>query len=538
MSETSFAPPAEVLQTNPSPIDVLDANLGNTESLLPPQESEYSSGRLALGATVEITPVEVEPKISDSELLDQLIHERVGRAMKSSEFVPTPEIEEAFKGFYTDHYTLKAAISAVAAGDYDSDVFDRILARDDYQTWEKEIGHGAAFYASNGSERPMLAPNANTYAIRIAQLVRSSPDLQNGSDESRLRSLKLCGKAIEALFAESSVGVSVLEESDITKAAQLADTLIEQAGTNVLHYFGPANQSQFFTGKDIRYNIEAARETFWADTRHAGQLLFTGTTQVGGINMHGLMSRNQQLRKTGVMNNTTALNFGGDTMHSVVPHFSEFYGLGQYASGEHRGTAVVPLIKIIEQAPYARDAQYGVVKLKDRDSDKVPTPTITTPISQSGAGRSDRAGLIGEDRVFFASADETSETLPDDYAISLFDKANKPGSYIVDRTQPDMYADEAALLGLGTGFGFPERIVIERPKEGQLSHEERVAAAAEVVKQVQQEYLEAYARYGVIIPLRRGVFAQAFENMDVQDVAGRRAATIYNRYTPGTGKNN
>jgi hypothetical protein len=292
-------------------------------------------------------------------------------------------------------------------------------------------------------------------------------------------------------------------------------------------------------GENVRHNIEAARKTFWADTRHAGQLLFTGTTQVGGINMHGLMSRNQQLRKTGVMNNSTALNFGGDTMHSVVPHFSEFYGLGQYASGEQGGTVVVPLIKIIEQAPYARDAQYGVVKLKDKDSDIVPTPTITTPIGQSGAGRSDRAGLIGVDRVFFASADETSETLPDDYAISLFDKENKPGSYIVDRTQFDMYADEKALLGLGTGFGFPERIVIERPnKQGQLTYDERVAATAEVIKQVQQEYLEAYARYGVIIPLRRGVFAQAFENMDVQDVAGRRAPTIYNRYTPGTGKNN
>jgi hypothetical protein len=100
-----------------------------------------------------------------------------------------------------------------------------------------------------------------------------------------------------------------------------------------------------------------------------------------------------------------------------------------------------------------------------------------------------------------------------------------------------MYADEKALLGLGTGFGFPERIVIERPnKQGQLTYDERVAATAEVIKQVQQEYLEAYARYGVIIPLRRGVFAQAFENMDVQDVAGRRAPTIYNRYTYGTGK--
>jgi hypothetical protein len=119
MSETSFAPPpAEALQPSPSPVDVLDANLGNTESLLTPQESEYSGG-LALSTTVEITPVEVEPKISDSELLDQLINERVGRAMKSSEFVPTPEIEEAFKGFYTDHYTLQAAISAVAAGNYD-----------------------------------------------------------------------------------------------------------------------------------------------------------------------------------------------------------------------------------------------------------------------------------------------------------------------------------------------------------------------------------------------------------------------------------
>jgi len=53
---------------------------------------------------------------------------------------------------------------------------------------------------------------------------------------------------------------------------------------------------------------------------------------------------------------------------------------------------------------------------------------------------------------------------------------------------------------------------------------------------LQQEYFAAYNGRGVVVPLRRGVFAQTFENMDTDDKKGRPAPTKYNAYTPGTGK--
>ncbi len=496
------------------------------------EQAQYA-GVMAISTELDLSITETDSTLNTSEELSLSIKEWVDQALDSCEFEATPEIAGAIEGFYTDHLTLEAAITAVAKNDFTNTVFDKILELDGYEAWEKQLGLGQAFYKNaNGEFDPSAAANAKTYALRIANFVRNSPALTEGSTPERLRVLRLCGTAMEALFSESSVGVSTLQQADIDQVSLLAETLIMQAGTDVISDVNPTRISHFPTGKKVATDIREAQNTFWSDTRHAGQLLFHGSGDIGGINLHGLMSRNEQLRNTGKMNHGTQRN-GGDTMHSVVPHFSEFYGMGQYASGERGGTLAVPLIKVIKEAPYARDAKYAAVQLKDKNSKKVPEPTLLKPIGSVSAGRDDRAGEIGFDRVFFASADETSDTLPDQYAVSLFDKFNKPATYIVDRT--DYTANEAVLSGLGVGHGFPERAIIERTSDGIMSNDDREVASVEVIKNLQQEYFNAYNKYGVVVPLRRGVFAQAFENMDYTKVNGRPYANIYNKYTYGTG---
>lgn len=210
--------------------------------------------------------------------------------------------------------------------------------------------------------------------------------------------------------------------------------------------------------------------------------------------------------------------------------------------GSQGATIAIPLIKVIEQAPYARDALYGVARLKEGSEAQIPTPTIDRPVAASGRGDDDISGGHGLDRVFFASPDERSEKLPDDYVVPLNDEENKPASYIVDRTSRDSHSDEQALVGLVEGNGAPERVYIEAEAgyDAKVLSDENETIRNEVsvaaIRQLQEDYFHAYNHLGVVVPLRRGVFKQAFENMPEYKYKGRERATEYNRYVPGSGK--
>jgi hypothetical protein len=515
-----------------------------SEDLLEHKEQieDISSDNQEIGeATLRVLGVVQEKqKSSDAEQLEEKIKNKVEAAIKSCEFVSSPEINEAIKGFYTDHLRLKEAIKAVMEGDYSSDIFTQIAKADGYENWEKQLASKHPFYEHDGSYRPNIVPNAKIYSLQLALYVNSIADSkQEITKEQRLRMLRLAGQSINGLFTESSVGVSTLGEEDINEAANLADGLIEQAGTDELFYFGPSNRGNFTKGSSLRYSIVSAQEAFWSDVRPAGSLVFHGSSDMGGINLRGLMSRNQQLRETGTMVNNTALNFNGDTMHSVVPHFSEFYSMGEYSHGEQGGTLAIPLIKIITEAPYARDAHYAAVKQKPGSSHLITSPVMSRPTGYVGAGQPDYVDSQGQDRVFFSSADENGERLPDDYEISMFDKSNKPATYIILRGP--RHTAERELHNLGVGYGFPERMIIEFPESEGTDLSEKLKQQKEAVesqvKELQSQYLEAYKSYGIIVPLRRGVFAQTFENMPEKSLKGRPSPKIYNKYTYGTGRN-
>jgi hypothetical protein len=517
-TQAEFDPAIQI----PEHLNLHGARLG---SVMLPTVVEVGYVAPSEASTDKTAEVRKEVGPSVIEKLNENIDARSEQALKDIEFDSSePQVIEAVHGFFTDHLTLKTLLSEVVEGNYPAELVDQILDANDYEKWEIELGSQSAFYENKGSYRPNSAPNAKVYSYRVAKFLKDNmpEDMGDVPDEKMLKTLKLCGVAVKALYRESSIGVSAVNSEDTDIVAELADRIIDRAGTTELFKFGPSNRGNFNSGDDMKRVIEAAKQAFWDDTRHPGQLLFHGSMDIGAINLFGIQSRNEQVRQTGNMNNTTALAFGGDTMHSVVPHFSEFYGEGQYANGDKAGTLATPLIKVIREAPFARDAEYGIVKLKvgsDADTSKVPSPTMDMPTSISGAGEPDQVGRSGRDRVFFASADETGDVLPDAYSIDLFDKSNKPATYVV------MIGDAPQLHDLGYGFGFPERLFLDGSD-----------GTDQAIRDLQQEYFDAYNKDRVVVPLRRGIFAQEFENVPSGVSAGRKKAVIYNKYTPGTGK--
>jgi hypothetical protein len=463
---------------------------------------------------------EATPELSEVARLDSFIQERAGEAIRGCEFQETPQLKEALKGYYHDHYYLAGAIGAVIEGRYDSKLFDTILADPELEAWEKTLGSKTP---QSIKDREFLSPNASVAAYRLARMAVGMR--AEASEDGHFNLLRQCGAAInESLFQETSLGITTIGEDEIGLVSQLANKVKAAAGGRNI-WEAQTGRVSFSDGETVIRMIQDSKERFWADTRHAGQLEFHGSGDLGGINLHGMLSRNQQVKRTGNMRTQTVVNYGGGTMHSVVPHFSEFYGMGGYVMGDTGGTIVVPLIKIIDQAPFARDGEYAAMHLKETGTEVlIPQPTLVSATGRVGAGQADTVGKGGRDRVFFSSPDETSGKLPDDYEINIHDKTNKPATYIVDRTLPD-HNPKRELSELGMGYGLPDRLVIEVGDDVEGS-----------IRDLQEQYLESYAHRGIVVPLRRGVFAQALENMPVEQIKGRNNPKIYNRYIPGSGK--
>ena len=464
--------------------------------------------------------------------LDKFIEARTAEALRDCEFQETPELRESLAGFYKDHFYLAGAIKAIVEGKYDSGILEKIQrSSKEMKQWEIVIGSKMPL---PGDAQYRLSPNAAVASYRIAKMAKEFSSIkevlsEEQASEWQFNILKQCGVAInDNLFSETSIGITTIGDSEVVLAQELAESTKEIARGRKI-YDVPRATVTFPSAKDVGYKIEGSIARFWEDTRHAGQLEFHGSTDIGGINLYGLMSRNSQYRITGMMNAQTMLTWGRDsqgrqTMHSVVPHFSEFYGGGEYSVGDKGGTLAIPLVKIIREAPFARDAHYGLLMPKNAGTlDRVPDPTLEQPTGRVGAGRSDQVSAIGPDRVFFASPDETSAS-PDDYVVRMYDKEELPATYIVDRTLYGHNA-ERELHNLGLGHGSPERLIIESQK-----------SAAELIRALQETYKRAYAKYGIVVPLRRGVFGQVFENVPVEEMRGRNTATMYNRYVNGSEK--
>lgn len=216
------------------------------------------------------------------------------------------------------------------------------------------------------------------------------------------------------------------------------------------------------------------------------------------------MSRLQQKRELGEMRTTTPGADSSGLHHSVAPHFSEEYsphaykvGAGGHESFSSPGTIAVPLVNVIEAAPFARDAQYAMVRVKDSYTlDKVPVhDTVGEP---STNGRDD-PGREGGDRVFFASPTQNGDRLPDEYVIKL--NGSRPEA---TRNTLIFFGDKEISTSPEYGLGerFADRLHIQDESQ-----------ASELIKELQQRYIRLN-QGKIVVPLRRGVFDFMPEGME------------------------
>lgn len=448
---------------------------------------------------------------------------RLRDAQQACELQVTPEISQALHGYYADHYGLASVMEATLNGSLDAQTAEAVLS-DDTGTIKSEHFDEILDVAYQEGRLPSLPSAESALRLIVHAYQKEISSDEEGKAQAHETLVRCVSGALRTnLFQEASLGVTTVGEREFTMVqglAKLTASAAEAVGANItpdgeIEWRGhrtdrsgtPVRGDSMPSGSVLVNKIQREKERFWDDCRFAGQLEFHNTGLLDKISRTGgLMPRTEQFRQHGVMGAQTAV---WDKMHSVMPHFSEQFDPSSYklgAKGEkHTGTVAMPLIRVIEAAPYGRDAQYGIAQPKQPDAlNNIP---LTEGITHIGVGQNDLIGREGGDRVFFASPTETSLVAPDAYKIELDGEATL--IFVGDEE-----IQESETYGLGEGM--PQQLTIDKPED--------VPAK---IHELQAEYINRYASM-VVVPLRRGVFDFAPENMSSK-VRSYRGEPTYNQ---------
>lgn len=462
----------------------------------------------------EIAPIagyhyNLQPGLDQGEAL----HLRTEQALEDCDFVRSPELERSIEGFYTAHYQLA---SVMRLGLYEGQ--ERQLSGEDQKAYLNNIINDSYFDRTQiesafrsrmqgyGIYEPYVQQITPLLArVRLARL--DNPD----NPELRKVELSTISEACDALFAEASVGVTTLRGTEADLAFLLRQSTLEQMKKSGLfpHLDDYSEEKQL---EATFQPINRAIENFRQDTRFAGQLLFHNTGHFRDISRNGELSpRRMQQQRHGAANFQTAEYHEGH-IHSPTPHWSENFDPISYRgdrAGTDGGTVAVPLVKIIQNAPYARDAQYGVLTLKP---ESIPYATEGIPRNDSvatiGNGGPDRQGMVGIDRTFYSSPHDVPpsapiESAPDGYTIPL-----DPETYWVELedkdagktwdadSRPEPYVIPVRAYEESDSNGNPMSVAVWR--------ERRKRVIARRIKDLQQRSIDQYPRQ-VVVPLRAGV---------------------------------
>lgn len=450
----------------------------------------------------ETTPI---PE-NESELLQKRIETAVG----DCEIEPTAEVQEALRGYYGDHYALGSMIKAATTGEISDEHIEAILSLPDGVVSSDQFDTFLDSYYFNSQT------SAESTSRLLAKSIKRERDAKSENERVKQHTTTLqlaWGALSKVLFQENSLGITTISDPELEQVKQLHG-MLTKASSETDIYVSPhgGNSGRFkdlYSGdlklENIEKKINKVKSKFWEDVRYAGQLEFHNTSNLEGIvGGGGLMSRTEQFRRNGYMMRQTAAN---DKMHSIVPHFGEKYDPFGYkgllsnrsntekGNGKGAGTVALPLAEIIKIAPFARDAQYAVVRPReDRNLSKVPMKT-NERLGEIGAGSPDYIDSDGHDRVFFASPTQENGVKPDQYSIPIDAEHGVTLIFIGGER------DDSEHYGLGEGMA--RRLEIESKD-----------SALEQVADLQKQYLEKPAYKGrLIVPLRRGVFDYYAEGM-------------------------
>jgi len=484
---------------------------------LSPEEQDFVGeiieiGKEALEET-EIAVVAPSETYTDPEKLNR----RIGEALASCEVEATPEVREAINGFYEDHYSFAEVIHKAIDGTLTPEECDVILnknigmiiAAEDVDSYKKT--------SPDGRYPTVELPSVNHATTLLAAVVKEQLTDTDSDRASELRKATLIHASLlmEQLFTESSLPITTIGEEESKIVRDLFDKLVTTSVSefpdatlsgDALQWNNGVTYATSESKRELISRVERTRNDFWNDTRMAGQLLYHNTGHLDDISRSGgLMSRLEQMRRTGTMNTQTREANHGEH-HSVVPHFSEVYDPWGYkatrgAKGEDghvsTGTIAIPLANVIEAAPYARDAQYALVTAKTQAIlERVP---VHDTVGHTGFGGLDEPGESGGDRVFFASPTQSGNKAPDEYIL-------KNGGSRTPETRNTLIfiGDEEieSSVTYGLGAQFPDRLHIQDENQ-----------AAELIQELQERYIQLN-KGKIVVPLRRGVFDFIPEGME------------------------
>ncbi len=499
-----FAPTAEMQQPHHEQL----VNIAEID----PREVEYiGSTMVERTVTIEAGGEQGANKLS----LPENIGERIDRAKEASSF-KGPEVEKAIEGYYKDHYAVGAAIEGAIDGTLEYMSPEDLEGSIENFTLRNVVSQLSAV-ASNETKGNTIIASLNILE-RVAFQEDALPAETVGGQE-RLYVQQLLGKIVEQ--AKQMDPTVLKSEQIITPDGRKGYefTSLQPLSSDGL-YFGILNpkgfehktvfEDRFMQSFDERVKWQS--KAFWQDTRHSGQLLFHNTGNIDEItrNGHILRSRTRQRQLNGSFySQTLTSNPGNGTdMHSNLPHFSELYDEFSYKRAyvnsksegqDNSATIALPLAEIVAVAPFARDAEYGVVDLReDKSAEKV---IINDGLGDIGHGSYDGPGKSGLDRIFLADGKVENAQQAVDYDLD-FGK-NSVGTVILGMDEDNRG---------GSGQNFPGiRYVSARTEKtfNQESTEARTARVATLEQEIKSMQAESRSKpqYAgkIVVPLRRGV---------------------------------
>ncbi|TAH34250.1 hypothetical protein EYC59_03115 [Candidatus Saccharibacteria bacterium] len=473
----------------------------------------------ASGVTQESAEVIANPSLTQElAQLPEKLQPRITEALEASDFAPTPEVKEAITGYYTDHYKLATVIDKALDG--------KITPED----------------AAQMSQEPL----ADTFAVD--QAMRGI--LESSTDTSRREEvLRDADKLIRGmLFQECAIGATTQTEQEAQIASDLSVKLIERAvdegfattpKDGSFSYWNRQGGGSLPQPSEVADRVRTFGDRFWKDSRHAGQLLFHNTSNFKDVALSGyrLMSRTQQLEETGTFYAQMAINLSpGQNMHSNAPHWSENYDPTGYKIPKNNatpGTLAVPMAEVIKTAPYARNAHYGTVVLKEGHEGVIDKVTVNDTIHSIGVGSADSQGASGLDRVFAADyrASQASEAYK--YAIDPGSKALQ----IFTTGEERVYYEGSDTYGIGENF--PAKRILEynyggtadplydRPNQDLAAREAMKASLNEQIRTLQRQSRQNEKYVGrYVVPLRQGVMEFVAEDGISNDIFARSQKQI------------
>jgi hypothetical protein len=470
----------------------------------------------------------------------EAIEKRVGEALVKIDFEETPQMKEALTQYFESNYTLATTIDKSIAED------PKTLSEEQKAERQAELQSIVEASKESGLDTQHLYEAMVEYGnmppaiTRIAAPLLAKVRLERiaNPEDAKLECVEqmLLVQCSTSLFSEASVGVTSVGEEEIELVKDISSR-VKSVVTESPHFDenGKVLHPGFIKRSiPIRLldsptaSIDKATKLFWEDVRHAGQLLFHNSSDMTKTRSNGeILTRRMQQQRNEEVQVQTAESLDGH-IHSPTVHWSESYDPTGYKGGtDTGGTIALPIREVIASAPFARDAEYGVLRMKqDRKAQVVGRVTSSRGIGNINGGAADYQGAGGIDRTFYSSPIDSTPGAPIEQAPDAHGFRLSKNDFAIAISEQEL---QTAQLS-GVGESFPQIVKIDYepiPQTADTAERDRQMAANEAslnagIDALQQTSIDRYPDE-FVIPVRAGGVFNFFVPDD-SDSRGRQRA--------------